>query len=677
MDVFPLRVDLTSVRLTQPTVERRIARASRLLSTVALLSWPLHAAETPNARAYIDPMVPPLVVAFQSTDTNRRANAAWDLSIKGKAAVPFVLELARTSRDDGLRTDAIRLLGRIGKPAIPSLIRMMDEPNDLLRREAMYSLGRMQAKEALPKLLKALDQKRPYDRNAMEALGYFGPEARAAVPVLLRALAASPNDDLTVVALGKIGPAAAPAIPSLMQSLATTPHKHITIEALGRIGPKASAAVPMLMQYLHTKRGTECIYRASGHLTRIVGCEVSAATALGDIGLPSRPAVPLLAKLLEEVPEPYSVDIFPNFPESMRPELQEAAARALEKINTPDSWAAARNYRQKMGMIEIEIATARQLNAMSLWNSDPFVRFYAVLRHADESPYLLLPSLADPDYHVRAAATVALSRSDAAPDIVVWALQRKLRDPLVADHALIALDRIQNARWVQNSGTPPIRLATLKNLWYGLDFGGPSLNRTVNFVSLRTMGDIFADLDLDGRLDSVLVLQSSAPQTGPTESVAVVLYTRLGPRPTNSVSLGTDQVQRIVIDGLRVIVVMKSIGSVRQRKFIVVGGELVEERPRGWIRIGTVDAGWSRLVGNAWKGNKRKAAEINSMTSEYIDNDAFQGRILADIQGLMVITLLEALFAVFILISFSKYMRKRSVRNESRGTLPGKRDYHQ
>ncbi|HEV3084807.1 MAG TPA: HEAT repeat domain-containing protein, partial [Gemmataceae bacterium] len=102
--------------------------------------------------------------------------------------------------------------------------------------------------------------------QSLEALGDMGPDAKAAVPVLLKLLEkpglatvgtrwGPAHQGAVVRTLGKIGPAAAPAVPALLALLKSNKvqiHREVIL-ALGGIGPSARAAVPALVAILTTR----------------------------------------------------------------------------------------------------------------------------------------------------------------------------------------------------------------------------------------------------------------------------------------------------------------------------------------------------------------------------------------------------------------------------------------
>lgn len=134
---------------------------------------------------------------------------------------------------------------------------------------------------------------------AVKAIADIGPEARAAVPALVRLLDNWKHGTTVtygmeaIKALGKIGGDAKVAIPGLVKHLDLKYGEGMSttvVEALGDIGPAASAALPMLVQAMGISHQIEL----SGHAT----LRVSAVVAIRKIGGETAPTVPVLVEIL-------------------------------------------------------------------------------------------------------------------------------------------------------------------------------------------------------------------------------------------------------------------------------------------------------------------------------------------------------------------------------------------
>jgi len=165
------------------------------------------------------------------------------------------------------------------------------------RRQAALTLGRIgpPAKEAVPLFVKLLDDTGDDEDAASpwaaKALALFGPVAKSAAPALIVRLkdkSARIADRLAAIdALSQIGIADAAVVPALIEVLNSANEKlelrTVTAEALAYIGPNASAAVPALLRA--TGEANENLRRA-------------AAAAIGAIGPMADVAIPTLAELL-------------------------------------------------------------------------------------------------------------------------------------------------------------------------------------------------------------------------------------------------------------------------------------------------------------------------------------------------------------------------------------------
>src|SRR5262245_52426434 len=150
---------------------------------------------------------------------------AADALVKmGARAVPGLVELTRQASpaDTGFGWVAAAALARIGEPAMPAL-RAEARKGNLFALSALKQMGPLVARGSLPELLAYLKNGPPGDPNgrpayllAIDLVGAAGPDARDAVPILLKQLSAqSPTAAHVIVALGNIGPAARDAVPAL------------------------------------------------------------------------------------------------------------------------------------------------------------------------------------------------------------------------------------------------------------------------------------------------------------------------------------------------------------------------------------------------------------------------------------------------------------------------------
>jgi len=153
------------------------------------------------------------------------------------------------------RWEAITALGQVTgdkDQATPVLVKLLHDPHPILQREALRALGALgpTAIDALPEVLLRLgaEQDSSMRHAAAEAVGGFGPAAKAAVPVLCEALKAQDPTlrGKAATALGEIGPAAAPAIPDLCALMHEEQghNRYEIARSLGRILFAPNATLP-------------------------------------------------------------------------------------------------------------------------------------------------------------------------------------------------------------------------------------------------------------------------------------------------------------------------------------------------------------------------------------------------------------------------------------------------
>jgi HEAT repeat protein len=158
--------------------------------------------------------IPMLLEALADADPQARYAAAEVLGAIGPDAVPPLTEALKTS-NPLVRIGAARALGRIGpeaQAAIPALGAATEDEVTLVTIMAVTALGRI-GKEAIPILTQVLRDKKELTvrRTILEAFCRLGPEAAAAVPLLLEVCKDedSPVYDLACEALRKVDAQAA------------------------------------------------------------------------------------------------------------------------------------------------------------------------------------------------------------------------------------------------------------------------------------------------------------------------------------------------------------------------------------------------------------------------------------------------------------------------------------
>ena len=142
---------------------------------------------------------------------------------KAREAIPIVIGALKDS-SGGVRLAAISFLGDFGrqdKTTVSSLIQATSDEIPNCRRSAYYWLSQreLDAKTAASLYLDLLKEKdKQVLRDSMRSLG---PQAKEAVPALLKRLTSGPKEDhvLVVRALASIGPDASAALPELSKLL--------------------------------------------------------------------------------------------------------------------------------------------------------------------------------------------------------------------------------------------------------------------------------------------------------------------------------------------------------------------------------------------------------------------------------------------------------------------------
>lgn len=212
----------------------------------------------------------------------RREEEAWAAYAlacygpKAKSAVPVLFRLAQLQlkedpsglANNGRTGNTIGLLGHFGPEAadaVPMLAEMLQADDSgsigFCAAHALIKLGPA-AKGAVPalndllkneELLKSEEGNSAQRKRAIDVLGAIGPEAEAAVPVLMKIFAADASFSIDAgESLVKIGPGAKGAVPALVAVLKDEKaHESIinlAIEILGAIGPAAKEALPSLLE---------------------------------------------------------------------------------------------------------------------------------------------------------------------------------------------------------------------------------------------------------------------------------------------------------------------------------------------------------------------------------------------------------------------------------------------
>jgi HEAT repeat protein len=202
--------------------------------------------------------LPHLGTMLSHPDKYVRRHAVWAFTRIGPPAAPLRYRLCLALKDDDPRTasgaaQALGALGELAADAVAALAEAMRGTNIVLCRLAAKALSQI-GKPALPTLVSHLRHHDPFIRGeAAVALGWMGPMAHAAVPILIDVLSTksgSGSYGVPVPGLGGTPPTGVAPKPGDPPSSADAARTNAA-QALGRIGRAATAAIPALEDALH------------------------------------------------------------------------------------------------------------------------------------------------------------------------------------------------------------------------------------------------------------------------------------------------------------------------------------------------------------------------------------------------------------------------------------------
>lgn len=272
------------------------------------------------------PAVPALAAASQDEDSAVNLRAVWALSLIGPEATEGLTDLLKLLNhpQERIRAAAVFAVGEIAPlddDAAAMIVRTIRTPSPLVRYQAILAV-----RKAGPKIIPSLEALlHDDDAEARAAAGYaislFGNKAKAAVPALEMALQDQHAQvrEAAAYALGSMEKAAANTLPKLID-LIQDPEYDVQTVAF-RAALAVGADDPRLMKALRdaNKKGKWAVpfmlkefaknpQDAVDHLIKKLegkdsGQRLSAAWALGQIGLPAKDAVPALEKALKD-PQP-------------------------------------------------------------------------------------------------------------------------------------------------------------------------------------------------------------------------------------------------------------------------------------------------------------------------------------------------------------------------------------
>jgi HEAT repeat protein len=387
--------------------------------------------------------VTPLVACLKDPDWLVRQCAAEALGDIGSDPRQTIPALAGSLKDENfnVRRIAAEALGAI-RPTTPAAVEalsraLLDKEGDV-QHEAAQAIGRLgpDATSAVPSLVKMLKSRemyveghpgvfRPVAKTAARALGAIGPKAKNALPMILNVVRdtegtfdvlGSSNDNHEVraeaaVAAARIEPQSDELIRTLGRALDEDDWIRDRVAvALALIGPKAKSTVPPLARLANSKYpcalNCACAVvviepeNSSALKTMLVNTTPESypigdegwtllRTALGKGGGSSRPAIPILIRMVENA----NAD-------------QANAARALADFGPP-----------------AEAAISALLDLLSNRGEDlRHVAIAALQRIASEKTEPLLAALKNPNLGVRSGVVEVLGRFPAALPRITEAL---------------------------------------------------------------------------------------------------------------------------------------------------------------------------------------------------------------------------------------------------------------
>ena len=205
--------------------------------------------------------IPALLAATKDAEVTVRRqvwNALAQVGPDDDRVVAAAMDLL-TAGDADARSDAAHLLGRSKgrQEVVQALRKALSDKEGSVRFSATAALGDIGlsvegVKEGLAEAFRKDDPR--MDAAALKAIEYTGPDAKFAVPDLIRMVKGKDVDIRRDVVhqLGRIGPDAKDAVPALTAIL-EDPDEQIrmaAVDALMRIGPNAASAAPALRKLL-------------------------------------------------------------------------------------------------------------------------------------------------------------------------------------------------------------------------------------------------------------------------------------------------------------------------------------------------------------------------------------------------------------------------------------------
>jgi HEAT repeat protein len=454
---------------------------------VELLKSPRHELRFPAAMTLTQRNVPEakaavtaLVEALSHPLARVRLQAAQRLQQMGvpevRGAVTVLVDLLREHQKE-LGIQPAMLLGQMRaadlRAAAPGLREALNDRNPAIRFQAasiLVRIGRAETKAAIPVLIDLLSGDRnpssraepsrvpsaPGNNNtsfrlqAMQALAKVGPDAKAAIPPLVKLLDDAQAARVAALALPQLGP---DALPPVLETWAKQEsfNRPGVIQALGRFGPKAEPAVPKLMEALASPDGR--VRELAANALRQIGTEAvpflekalaradshvrqTAAAILADIGPAAKSAIPALTEALQDPDLPVRVQVARALWEVDR-DADKVIPILLEALKTNEVILRRASAQLLTAIGQLPEGTVPALRAI-LNDPEPMVRVDAAVCLCDLPGYRkeAVPVLRSvlKNRALRAQAVDALSKAGPEAKEAVPALLEQLYDDKI-DHA--------------------------------------------------------------------------------------------------------------------------------------------------------------------------------------------------------------------------------------------------
>jgi len=265
----------------------------------------------------------------------------------------------------------IREFGADARAVVPSVIVVIKHPDRKLQMAAITTLGSVGGPEALSALLGIMinEEDVTVRASAAKAIGEIGPEAHAAVPVLMKAAVDTSEgrsfmlQKSAIEALGEIGVAATPAVPLLLNVVKVEKYDDwihpAAAEALGKIAPSDTMVQTALRDaadshYKVAYKLRAAVARALGKgeataepyipwLIDVVNgpyesedSRAAACETLGKIGVATQPVISALLAALEEERGHFNGEVRLAAADSLGNLRADAAIPLLERVSASD-----------------------------------------------------------------------------------------------------------------------------------------------------------------------------------------------------------------------------------------------------------------------------------------------------------------------------------------------------